>query len=171
MKRTILLFSLLAICAQKMMAQKESKTFSVGFGLEAGLPVGSYGNLYTFDAGLSIRFSYHAGPGFVCLTGGLIGLAPKKVEGQTEKAGLQIPVRFGYKCIIHNHFFVMGELGYASTKTYYGYQGNLQSINQGSFIAAPSIGVQWNAFEISLRYEINFKQQGATIGPRIGFNF
>jgi len=171
MKKTVILFSLLAICALKTMAQKETKVFSVGFGLEAGLPVGSYGNIYKFDAGLTIRFSYHVGPGFICLTGGLIVLYPKKVVGQTEKAGLQIPIRFGYKYIVHHHFFVMGELGYASTKTYYGYQGTLQSVMDGSFIVAPSIGVQWNAFEISLRYEINLKDQGGIFGPRIGFNF
>src|SRR5580658_538859 len=117
MKKTIILFLLMMVCARQMFAQSETKTFSVGFGLEAGLPVGSYGNAYNFDAGLTIRFSYHVGPGFICLTTGAIGLVPKKVEGQKEMATLEIPVRLGYKYIIHHHFFVMGEVGYESTKS------------------------------------------------------
>jgi hypothetical protein len=171
MKRTIILSLLLLICASQLMAQKETKNFSVGFGLESGLPVGSYSNIYQFDAGITIRFSYHAGPGFICLTSGVIGLDPKKVVGQKEKPGLEIPVRFGYKYIIHNHFFMLGELGYASIRSYYGSDGQLLSVSEGSFIAAASIGFQWNAFEISLRYDANFKDKGGLFGPRIGFNF
>jgi hypothetical protein len=85
--------------------------------------------------------------------------------------GLQIPVRVGYKYIIHHHFFVMGEVGYVDIKTYYGSQGKVLSLDRNSLVAAPSVGVQFNAFEISLRYEMNFKDQAAMIGPRIGFNF
>jgi hypothetical protein len=171
MKKTIVLFLSMVICAHQMMAQKETKKFSVGFGIEAGSPVGSYQNAYTFGAGLTVRFSYHVGPGFVCLTSGLIGLAPKKVVDQPTKAAIQIPVRVGYKYIIHNHFFMMGEFGYVNTKSYYASGGKLQSVSGSSFVVAPSIGVQWNSFEISLRYDINFKDQGGIIGPRIGFNF
>jgi hypothetical protein len=171
MKKAIVLSLLLIICAFQMMAQKETKNFSVGFGLETGLPVGSYSSIYQFDAGITIRFSYHVGPGFVCLTSGVLALDPKKVVGQKEKPGLEIPVRFGYKYIIHHHFFVLGELGFASTRSYYGSDGKLLSTSEGSFIAAASVGFQWNAFEISLRYDANFKDQGGLLGPRIGFNF
>jgi len=171
MKKTVIIFSVLVCFAISAMAQKETKKFSAGFGLEAGAPVGSYSNLYKFDMGLTVRFSYHVGPGFVTLTTGAIGFLPKKIEGQPEKVGLQIPVRAGYKYIIHQHFFVMGEIGFVSTKTYYGSQGKVQSLTQGSFIAAPSVGVQFNAFEISIRYETHPGDGGGIIGPRIGFNF
>jgi hypothetical protein len=171
MKKTVVIFSMMLFAATSAMAQKETKKFSVGFGIEAGLPVGSYSSLYNSDIGVTIRFSYHAGPGFVTLTSGAIGFLPKKVAGQTEKVGLQIPVRAGYKYIIHQHFFVMGEVGFVSARTYYGSQGNLQSVTSGSFIAAPSAGVQFNAFEISIRYETHPGNNGGTAGLRIGFNF
>jgi hypothetical protein len=171
MKKTIFLFLMMVICTRQLMAQKETKNFSVGFGLEAGLPVGSYEKAYEFDAGLTVRFSYHLGPGFICLTTGVIGLVPKKVEGQVEKASLQIPVRAGYKYIIQHHFFVLGEVGYETTKSYYGSNGQLQSVSAGSLLVAPSMGFQWNAFEISLRYDYIPNDQGGTIGARIGFNF
>jgi hypothetical protein len=171
MRKTTVIILMIAFCAGKAVAQKETRRFSVGFGLEAGVPVGNYSNLYNFDAGLTVRVSWHAGPGFVTLTSGALVFLPKDITGQPKKAGLQIPVRAGYKYIIHHHFFVMGEVGYVSIKTYYGSHGNLESLNSGSFIAAPSIGVQFNAIEISIRYDRNFKDQAGSIGPRIGFNF
>jgi len=171
MKRTSILFSLIVICALNAAAQKETKKFSIGFGFEGGVPVGSYSNLYTSDIGLTLRFSYHAGPGFVTLTTGAIGLLPKKIEGQPEKIGLELPVRVGYKYIIQHHFFLMGEAGFVSLKTYFMNQGKLNSVTQGSFVAAPSVGVQFNAFEISLRYETYPGNGGGIVGPRIGFNF
>ncbi|MDP4150618.1 MAG: hypothetical protein Q8927_00860 [Bacteroidota bacterium] len=171
MKKNLVVFTLIVLCATGVSAQKETKKFSVGFGFEGGVPTGSYSNAYTSDIGITIRFSWLAGPGFVTLTTGAIGLVPKKVVGQSEKVGLQLPVRAGYKIIIQHHFFVMGELGYASTKVYYGSQGKVLSASQGSFLVAPAIGVQFNAFEIALRYESHSGDGGALFGPRIGFNF
>ncbi len=172
MKKTIILFSLISFCAITAMAQKETKNFSVGLGIEAGVPTGNISNAYTFAAGLTIRFSYHVGPGFVTLTTGGVGFAPKKVAGVSEKVGLQIPVKAGYKYIIQHHFFVMGELGYADFNTYYGSGGSVHNISTGSGLFAPAIGVQANAFEISLRYEVFTKSNfGGLAAVRIGFNF
>src|ERR1700676_5466897 len=150
MKKTTIIFLMIAFCAIKAMAQKETKKFSVGVGIEAGLPTGPTSDLYSFAVGLTIRFSYHVGPGFVTLTSGGIGYDPKTVVGQKKKYGFQIPVRAGDKYIVH-HFFAMGEVGYSNFKSYYGQNGALVSTTVGSFIAAPSIGVQFNAFEASLR--------------------
>ena len=171
MKKTTAIFLMIACCAISATAQKETKKFSVGFGLEMGAPTGNYTTIYNSEFGLTIRCSYHAGPGFVTLTTGALAFGPKKVVGEPTKVGLEIPVRAGYKYIIQHHFFMMGEIGFADTKTYYGSQGKLLSVDQGSFIAAPSAGVQFNAFEISLRYELNTRAQAGIIGARIGFNF
>ncbi len=171
MKKTIILFLSMVICGHQIMAQKETKKFSVGFGIEAGLPTGSTSDLYNIAVGLTIRFSYHVGSGFVTLTSGGIGYVPKTVVGQKKKYGLQIPVRVGYKYIVH-HFFAMGEVGYSDFKSYYGQNGALVSTSQGSFTAAPSVGVQFNPFEVSLRYGIDFRSGGGGLfGIRIGFNF
>jgi hypothetical protein len=171
MKKTTIIFFMIAFCSMKALAQKETKKFSVGFGIEAGLPTGPTSDLYSFAVGLTVRFSYHVGPGFVTLTSGGIGYDPKTVVGQPKKVGLQIPVRAGYKYIVH-HFFAMGEVGYSDFKSYYGVNGELVSTNTGSFIAAPSVGVQFNAFEASLRYGIDFRSGGGGLfGVRIGFNF
>jgi hypothetical protein len=171
MKKNAIIFLVLAFCVTKAVAQKETKKFSVGFGIEAGLPTGPASNLYGFAVGLTMRFSYHVGPGFVTLTSGGIGYDPKTVVGQKKKVGLQIPVRAGYKYIA-NHFFAMGEIGYSDFKSYYGQNGAVVSTTTGSFIAAPSVGVQFNAFEAGLRYDIDFRNGGGGLfGIRIGFNF
>ena len=134
------------------------------------MPTGAISNLYDFTGGLTIRGSYRAGPGFVTVTTGVIGYAPKK---GIKEAGLEIPVRAGYKYIIQHHFFVMGELGYASFKSYAGENGTIEETStKGSFIGAPSVGAQWNAFEVSVRYGVNFSNSdGGDLALRLGFNF
>jgi hypothetical protein len=172
MKKTAIIILMIAFCAIKAEAQKETKKFSVGFGIEAGVPTGPPSDLYSFAIGLTVRFSYHVGPGFVTFTTGALGYDPKTIViGQKKKVGLQIPFRAGYKYIV-NHFFVMGELGYSEFKSYYGQNGELVSTSSGSFIAAPSVGVQFNAFEVGIRYGIDFRSGGGGLfGARIGFNF
>ena len=116
----------------------------------------------------------HAGPGFVTLTTGALAYAPKTVQGQASKVGLQIPVRAGYKFIFVHHLFVMGEVGYSDFNTYYGNKGNLVKGTTGALLVAPSIGFQANAFEIGLRYDVysnNTGGSGGSAGVRIGFNF
>ena len=172
MKKTVILIFVISALATSGFAQKETKSFSAGFGFEAGVPTGNISNAFNSLFGLTVRFSYHAGPGFITFTTGGIALGPKKIEGQPTKVGLEIPVKFGYKYIIQHHFFVMGEMGYASFKSYYGYQGSVLSTTSGSFVAAPAAGFQVNTFEASLRYEIiSSNGGGGLLALRLGFNF
>jgi len=45
MKSVIMLAALFTLCLSQTMAQKETKNFSVGFGLEAGAPTGAMSEL------------------------------------------------------------------------------------------------------------------------------
>jgi hypothetical protein len=156
-------------------AQKMTKKWSVGFGLEAGLPMGDMKTAYSFAGGLTLRFSYHLGPGFATLTTGSLGWFPKSLAGGEDlKAGIQIPVKAGYKFIYKDHFFAMAELGYNSFK-FYGLDsnGDLTSQNSSGFVFAPCIGVQLKSLELGLRYE-RFSVTGGNgsfLGIRLGFNF
>jgi hypothetical protein len=155
-------------------AQSDSKTFSVGFGLEGGLAGGSSNTNYHTTGGISIRFSYHVGPGFVSLGTGAMAWVPKSFQGKTTKASLQIPVLAGYKFIFARHLFVMGELGYSSFRVYYnGGNGDVASMTTGGFTYAPSFGINFNAFELGVRYQ-STSLSGATlsaVGLRMAFNF
>jgi hypothetical protein len=170
----VILFLTFILFSTRTIAQKETKSFSFGFGLEPGIPTGNSSNVYSFSGGLTIRGSYHAGPGFVTLTTGAVLYAPKTATGVPKKAALEIPVRAGYKYIFPDkHLFVMGELGFASFTSYYkGANGDVASSTSSSMIGAPTVGVQFNAFELGLRYGINFKSgSGGDLALRIGFNF
>jgi len=153
-------------------AQSDTKTFSAGFGLQAGIPGGSTG--YHFDGGLTVRLSYHAGPGFVTLSSGVVAWVPKSFQGSTTKASLQIPVLAGYKYVFAKPFFVMGEVGYSSFRVYYkGDDGGVASSTFGGFTYAPTVGVTFKAFEAGIRYESTSLSGGtaSSIGLRVAFNF
>jgi hypothetical protein len=171
MKKKMVFFLVASFCVMAAHGQSETKKFSVGFGFEAGIPGGNLGNLYTSAIGLTVRLSWLAGPGFVTLTSGAIAYPPKKIPDVPAKAGLQIPVRVGYKYIIQHHLFLMGEAGYSDFNTYFGSKGNIVSRSSGAVLVAPSIGFQAKAFEIGLRYDIFSNSNGSVVSARLGFNF
>jgi opacity protein-like surface antigen len=175
MRKAFFCFSLawLIFCSHETRAQSLAKKFSVGFGLEAGLPEGDVKNLYSFNGGLTLRFSYRLGHGFVTFTTGGIGYAPLSAN-INENAAIQVPVKAGYKYIIHRHFFVMGELGYSVFRAYYkDLNDKTQFTNSSGFTYAPSAGIQFGALEIGILYEMLHADdlniaRGAV---RLGFNF
>lgn len=155
-------------------AQKTDKKLSFGFGIELGLPLGDFKELYSVAPGITARAAYKVGPGFVTLTSGALVFVPKNFEGEDLKAGLQIPVKAGYKFIFKENFFAMGEVGFSRFKYYYvDYNGDLASTGETGATFAPTIGYQAGAFELGLRYEIT-RFDGANLNAalvRIGFNF
>ncbi|HRE52666.1 MAG TPA: transporter [Flavitalea sp.] len=156
-------------------AQSLSKKFSFGIGLEGGLPTGDAKDAYNLAGGLTLRLAYQLGDGFATLTSGGIAFIPENLDGGDDmKVGLLIPVRAGYKYIIKDRFFVMGELGYGSFRQYYADENDeLASVSDGGFLFAPSAGVQFNVLEIGLRYESVSLPGGSlsSVGLRLGFNF
>ncbi len=167
----LLLFVLLGTSAN---AQKMSKTFSFGFGLEGALPLGDAKEGFSFAPGLTVRASYKVGPGFATLTSGGLIFLPKSIDGEELKASIQIPVKAGYKFIFKDHFFAMGEIGFSRFNTYFtGMDDTIHKIGQTGVTFAPTVGFQAGALEIGLRYErTNFKNGDlSTAGVRLGFNF
>lgn len=162
------------LCSFNAQAQSLSKNFSFGLGLEGGLPTGDVKEAYNLAGGLTLRLSYKVGSGFATLTSGGIAFIPESLDGEDLKAGLLIPVKAGYKYIIQDHFFLMGEIGYGSFKQYFPDENDeLASVSNGGFAFAPSVGVQFNVLEVGLRYESVSLPGGSLsfMGLRIGFNF
>jgi hypothetical protein len=155
-------------------AQNLNKPFSFGLGLEAGAPTGDATTAYHFTGGLTIRFSVHAGPGFVTLGTGAEVWSPKSFEGKSTKASLQIPVLVGYKYVFAKPFFVMGEIGYSSFRVYYdGGSGGVASTSYGGFTWSPTVGVNLNVIELGIKYEATSLSTGtfSAVKFRLGFNF
>lgn len=173
---TIGICCLLLFSNSMVNAQREGKKFSVGFGLEGGIPTGDSKISYNSTGGLTIRLSHLAGPGFFTLTSGALLWLPKTNAGLDTKASIQIPVLAGYKYVFHKPFFVMGEVGYSSFKVYYkdpNGTGTVASSSSGGFTYAPTVGVNFNAFEFGIKYEATSLSGGTAsdVGIRLGFNF
>jgi hypothetical protein len=170
----VLLCTILLLAGLTASAQQDNKKWSLGFGLEAGTPVGDTKDTYNFTGGVTIRFSYKAGPGFLTFTSGVVGYAPKKGQGDNTKAALQIPFKAGYKYIFAKHLFVMGEMGYSTYRYYFkDVNGDLAHASTGGFTYAPSIGANFGVFEVGIKYE-GIAISGGTvsdIGVRLAFNF
>lgn len=183
MKCTLLLLavSCLTLFSLRSFAQNETKKWSIGIMTEIGLPQGDIKSVYHTTSGLSLRFSYHVGPGFITLSAGGVAFIPKigaedtsSAVIKTLKVGVQVPVKVGYKYIFLHHIFIMGELGYSTFYTFYEDDNSeIQHSSAGGFDYSLTAGFQLNAFEIGFKYEafqlpvnnINY------IGARLGFNF
>jgi hypothetical protein len=150
----ILLAAVLFICSMPVFAQKETKKWSIGIIPEYGFPLKDAKTFYHYDAGMTIRFSYHVGPGFVTASAGGIGFIPPLSLSDTAsssysklKAGVQIPFKAGYKLIFVHHIFIMGEAGYSDFYNYYlDANSNVQHTTTGGFTYAATAGfrlVRW----------------------------
>src|SRR5450631_2783664 len=170
----ILLAGFLLCCTLPSMAQRSGKLWSLGFGLEGGIPLNDAAKVYNFSGGLTARFSLRTGPGYGTITTGWLVFVPKNIDGMNPQVSLQIPIKGGYKYIFANHFFVMGELGYSFFQTYVGDgNGNLVKTSTGGFTYAPSVGVQFGVMDFGVRYETIAINTGnvSNLGFRLGFNF
>lgn len=183
MKKTVLLLTLMlsALYFSDLYAQKSGKSFSFGFGLEGGQFLGdaNFKEAFSTEAGLSLRFSVKAGPGYVTLSPGARLVIPKSLSEDDIKVGSHIPVRLGYKYIFAEKFFVMAEAGY-SRYTFYSADIEHESDeiikeNGSGFSYAPSVGVNLGKFEAGIRYEAaslkDFDAKASLLGLRLGFNF
>lgn len=173
------------LIANQAHAQKDDKQFSFGFGIEGGPIMGdkSFKEVFGSEVGLSIRFSYKVGPGYVTFTPGGLLVLPKSVSENdaSVSVGTHVPLKLGYKYII-GKFFVMAEGGYAF-HTVYTVDQDSQDINDavkqrgGGLTYAPSVGANFGVFEVGVRYEATMlKIEGVKYTPsmvalRLGFNF
>lgn len=185
MKKTILLFSLFCslLGIVETQAQRDSKKFSFGFGLEGGTVTGKFksNDVYSGAGGITLRASYKVGPGFATLTSGALLYIPGNITTENTddlKVGVQIPLKAGYKFIFLKHLFVQGEAGYSAFKVGYtnGESEEVKTESYGGFTYAPTVGANFGAFEIGVRYETVVKVGNpgtdlSTAMVRLGFNF
>ena len=175
-----MLVILLACCSLSTKAQRyNTKFFTGGFGLEGGLPWGSFVKGMKGSMGLDLRFAFKGGPGYITLSGGLTGFGgtsnPKGGYDSGYFSGGIAPVlKIGYKYFIARHFFVMADGGFDK---YYLNQGNgegrSRNINGLGFTFCPSLGAQFGVFEMAVRYEAFSVPHGgiSNANLRLGIDF
>ncbi len=151
--------------------KKGPKKVRIGLGLEAALPTGNFGKAYTVGGGLTLRAAVAVNEKMaVTGTSGIMAFVPKDISGVDLKAQLNIPIKAGFRYMLTEKVYGLGEAGTTIAKVYYpDSSGNLQSVSSSSFTYAANIGTYLGAFDASLRYE-GYTGSGF-VGLRLGFNF
>lgn len=164
---------LAALSTTRLYAQKtdDYKKFSLGLGLEAGLPLTGLNTFYSVGVGGTLRATIGLDKmSAVTVTSGVIVFIPKDLNGANLKAQVNIPIKGGYKYMFSEHFYGIGEAGVTIAKVYANAgNGQVVSATGTEFTYAPGIGVQFGGFDTSLRYE-GYSGSGF-LGLRVGFNF
>ncbi|RWY52516.1 outer membrane beta-barrel protein [Mucilaginibacter gilvus] len=170
---TLVIVMLAAVTTSKLYAQDgDYKKFSLGLGFEGALPVGNLGNAYSFGAGATIRATIGLdASSAVTITSGAIAFIPKDLgSGYKLKTQINIPIKAGYKYMLSDNFYAIGEAGITIAKSYASNgNGGTISASGSSFTYAPGIGLKLGALDLSVRYE-GYSGAGF-IGTRLGFNF
>jgi hypothetical protein len=173
-KFTLVLVMLFALTATtKMYAQsKDYKKVRIGLGLEGAVPVGAFGTGYNVGAGATFRVAVALNEtSAITATTGAIAFIPKSITGVNSKAQLNIPIKAGYKYMLGDSFYGLGEAGFTLAKAYYAnpVTGSLASVSSTEFTYSVGVGTHLGAFDPSIRYE-GYSGAGF-IGLRLGFNF
>ncbi|MES2378393.1 MAG: outer membrane beta-barrel protein [Bacteroidota bacterium] len=171
-KFTLVLVMLFALTATKMYAQtKDVKKLRIGLGVEGALPVGAWSSGYNIGAGATLRIAYALNEtSAITATTGAIAFIPKSITGVNTKASLNIPIKAGYKYMLSDSFYGLGEAGFTIAKSYYPTgTGSLASVSSTNFTYSVGVGTHLGAFDPSIRYE-GYSGAGF-IGLRLGFNF
>jgi hypothetical protein len=171
-KFTLALVVLLSLASTKMFAQEKGLSF--GLGLEGGLPIGSFANGYNFGGGATVRLAYNLDEtSAITATTGAIAFIPKDITGVDMKAQLNIPIKLGYKYMLGDVLYGLGETGFTIARVYMptiaGTSGTLTSVSSTEFTYSVGVGAKLGAFDPSIRYE-GYSGAGF-LGLRLGFNF
>lgn len=163
MKKVLFATMLFVGIAVSGFAQKGGSNFSVG--VEAGLPVGSTSNAYSFVIGGSLKYEAPIATATnFTLTAGYSSFQGKTVGAIKFPAVGFIPVKAGIKHFFADAFYGEAQLGAAFST---------QSGGGTAFAYSPGIGYKFSdVIDLGVRYEA-WSKNGTTsqIAARLGFSF
>jgi hypothetical protein len=163
MKKVLLATMLFVGIAVSGFAQKGGSDFSVG--LEAGLPIGSTSNAYSFVIGGSLKYEAPIATATnFTLSAGYSSFQGKTVLGVKIPSAGFIPVKAGIKHYFDGAFYGEAQLGAAFST---------QSGGGTAFAYSPGIGYKFSdVIDLGVRYEA-WSKNGTTsqIAARLGFSF
>ena len=164
MKKILLATMLFVGVAVSGFAQKKGgSNFSVG--VEAGIPVGTTSNAYSFVIGGSLKYEAPIATGTnFTLTAGYSSFQGKTIGTYKVPAAGFVPVKAGIKYFFADAFYGEAQLGAAFST---------QSGGGTAFAYSPGIGYKFSdVIDLGVRYEA-WSKNGTTsqIGARLGFSF
>lgn len=175
MKKLPALFIAFCIFATANTFAQESTAIpspSLNIGIEAGLPVGDFGDAYKVGLGGSLKVLFPvATDAAITLSGGYMSFSGKetRISGVTFKnpAFNMIPLKAGFRYSFPGGLYFEPQLGYTNYKI-------KDAKSQGAFTYAANLGYLINQkLDLSARYEAFSKNENTTAfaGLRLGYNF
>lgn len=171
------LFLAICIATISSAAYSQQGNNQIGVGIDLGLPLGDFGDGYSFGYGGYVKGLYGIGTaGQITLTTGYTVFPAKKVLedalGADKITSSIIPVLAGYR---HNFngFYVEPQLGYGSYGTKIDGGSFSAKGSSGAFTYAVGLGFAKGGFDAGVRYQGASKDGSSTslIGFRVGYNF
>ena len=184
MKKLLLASAILIAASTSSFAQKDSKEdskpLSFSIGAEGSLPLGTFGNSYSFGFGGSVQGDYKVSDNFaITLNAGYLTYSAKSITiitgfnpitfapiyGTFTPAALgAIPVLAGGKYWFSPNVYGSGQLGL----TFFSGSGT-----GSNFTYAPGVGVKFSQFDVLLKY-IGISGNGSSlnaVGLRFAYTF
>ena len=170
MKKLLFIVAIAAIStttfAQKKAAASSDSKIIFSLGVEAGLPVGSFGDFYSFGIGGSLQGEYLVAKELgITLNAGYIDYLGKTINGVKVAAAGIVPVMAGLKYNFTGGPYIHGQLGAG-----FGTQSGAGT----SFAYAAGIGYGFTkAIDAEVKYQA-YSNNGATsgtVGLRLAYNF
>jgi hypothetical protein len=146
----------------------QSSAWSLGIGLEAGIPTGNASDISSFEIGGTARLQYGASKSIaIMLTSGYYNMIGKTVangSGLKYPSLGMVPLKIGGKAYVAPNFYIDGEAGAGFDTSYE---------NHTKLILSPGIGYDAKTWDVGLRYE-NYSGQNNSfglLGLRIAYDF
>lgn len=166
MKKLMSIVTIVVLTTTSLQAQTSSSPVKFSLGVEPSLPIGTFGDAYSFGIGGSVQGELKVADELgLTLNAGYINYSGKDVGGFKVPSSGIIPVLAGAKYYAAPSFYIHGQLG-ASFGTSTGGGTN--------FTYSPGIGFMASKnFDILLKY-VGYSQTGGSssaIGARVAYVF
>lgn len=177
MKKTTLILAAFLLSfmgyAQNGSGSKKPLTFNAG--VELGLPLGDFSDIYSLGVGATVQANYQLNPKIdLTLNTGYLNYFGKKIGATNVNYGNLgvIPVLAGARYWLTENIYGAAQLGIS----FWSINGTASATNASSennFTWSPAIGYRVSKFDISLKYNsINASESSLnSLGLRAAYNF
>jgi hypothetical protein len=164
MKKILSLIAIATLVGVTAKAADDDKKATAGptlsVGVDAGLPLGTLGDVYSFAIGGSAKAAIPAGPGAVTISAGYLNFSGKTISGFKVPSTYLIPLKGGYR-------FNLGEGGF-NLEPFVGY--SVGKGGGGGFTYGGNIGYLINnQIDLSAGYNGLSAKGGGGSSSWIGF--
>jgi hypothetical protein len=179
MKKTTLILAafLLSFMGFAQNGSGSKKPISFNAGVELGLPLGDFSDIYSFGVGATVQANYQLNPKIdLTLNTGYLNYFGKTVDAGSVSVKYGnlgvIPVLAGARYWLTENIYGAAQLGIS----FWSINGTASASNASSennFTWSPAIGYRVSKFDISLKYNsINASESSLnSLGLRAAYNF